>query len=103
MKTRRRSRLPWGRLFATLTVAAMCAYFGHHAMSGPNGWEARETKIAERAELRRTLASLTRQRETMTQRAGLLDGSEIERDVLDERARELLGYAHADEIVLILD
>ena len=103
MTTRRRSRVPWGRAFATLLTAGACAYFGYHAKTGPNGWDAREMRIAERAELRTELASLTRTRERMGRRAALLDGTQIERDVLDERARELLGYARPDEIVLILE
>ena len=53
--------------------------------------------------LREQLASLSRQRETMSARARLLDGAQIERDVLDERARDLLGYARPDELVLILE
>ena len=58
--------------------------------------------MAERDELRVRLAELTRQRERMSRRSGLLDGTRIERDMLDERARELLGYAREDEIIVIL-
>ena len=103
MRTKRRSRLPWGRAFATLLAAGACTYFAHHAVAGPHGWEARQVKLEERRMLREQLASLSRQRETMSARARLLDGAQIERDVLDERARDLLGYARPDELVLILE
>ena len=95
--------MPWRSLFATLLAAGACAYFAQHAMSGPNGWEARTVRLAENAALRTKLAELTRERERVSRRTQLLDGVQIDRDMLDERARALLGYARPDEIVVILN
>ena len=97
-----RRRWPVRRALLPLATIAVCGYFVHHATSGPNGWDARAERIAERQRLQDEVARLTGERERMARRAALLNGTVIERDVLDERARALLGLARDDEIVVML-
>ena len=97
-----RRRVPLRRFVLPLVTIGVCAYFGHHATSGPNGWLARAERIEERARLRVELAEIVERRDRVAAQARLLDGEVIERDVLDERARDLLGLSREDEIVLLL-
>ena len=102
MWTRQGRRRPLGRVALVAVTGAVCAYFAHHALSGPNGWPERQARIEARAALQVELAALTERRARMERRTALLDGTVIERDAVDERARELLGVARADEIVVLL-
>ena len=100
----RQKRRRWSpvRLVLPAMTVCVCAYFAHHAQHGANGWHARAERIEERDALRMKVAELAAEREAMGRRADLLNGSTIERDVLDERARDLLGLSRADELVVIL-
>ena len=97
-----RRRWPLRRVVLPLVTIGVCGYFAHHATSGPNGWEARGERLAQRARLTEEVAALTFERERMARRTRLLGGTVIERDVLDERARSLLGLTREDEIVVML-
>ena len=101
----RQKRRRWSpvRLALPLVTACVCAYFAHHAQHGANGWHARAERIETRDRLRDRVAELSSEREALGRRADLLNGSSIERDVLDERARDLLGLSRPDEIVVLLD
>ena len=101
MWTRQGRRRPLGRLLLVAFTGAACAYFGHHAVSGENGWHERVARIEKREMLRVEVAALTERRMRMERRTALLDGTVIERDAVDERARDLLGVARVDEIVVL--
>ena len=98
----RRRRWLLRRVVLPVVTIGVCGYFAHHATSGPNGWEARIERLAERERLQVEVARLTAEREAMARRTTLLNGTVIERDVLDERARALLGLAREDEIVVVM-
>ena len=101
----RQKRRRWSpaRLWLPVATIGVCAYFVHHAQHGPHGWIARATQVEKRDALRDRVAALSKEREALGARAELLNGTTIERDVLDERARDLLGLSRADEIVVITD
>ena len=102
MWTRQRRARPIGRATLVIATAAICGYFAHHSVGGQHGWVARAERIAERQALGDEIARLAATRASMEARTSLLNGTVIERDVLDERARDLLGVARADEIVVLL-
>ena len=102
MWTRQGRRRPLGRVCLVATTLAVCAYFGHHALTGPNGWPEHMARIEKRNALLAEVAALTEKRARLERRTALLDGTIIERDAVDERARALLGVARADEIVVLL-
>jgi cell division protein FtsB len=79
---------------------AFCGFFVWHTMHGERGliaMEAREQRIAEAsAERERAQAELA----AMERRVQGLRGDRLDRDQLDERARQLLNMVGRDEIVV---
>ena len=81
--------------------AAVVGYFVHHAHSGARGFE------AERNMKRRRRISPTNSRSSSSERAdwerriALLRSDQIDRDLLEERARIMLGRVHRNDLVII--
>jgi cell division protein FtsB len=94
LKRRVRDALP------PLCFAALCGYFAWHAMHGDFGLEARERRLAEIAQAQQILARVTAEREALQRRVDGLRGEELDRDQLDERARQLLNMVGRDELVV---
>ena len=86
--------------FPTLCVCGVF-YFAHYALNGRYGQGALATLRAENAHLSVQLAGLEAQRERLGHRAGLLASKSVDPDMLDERSRALLGYAHPEDIVVL--
>jgi len=82
--------------FALLVLAGI-ANFGHHALQGDFGVFATIAIEAEEARLTSELGLLRAQRAAMENRALRLDAAFLDRDLLDERARDVLGLLRADE------
>ena len=101
MWTRQGRRRPVGRALLFVATCAACAYFGHHALTGPNGWPERVARLEKLERVKTDVAALTERRRRLERRTALLDGTVIERDAVDERARDLLGVAREDEIVVL--
>ena len=81
-------------------IAVLIAYFGFHALTGERGLltsEQREQTLATRtAELKQIRA----ERMDLEARARLLRDSSLSADLLEERARSLLGFADPDDYVI---
>ncbi len=83
-----------------ITLILVGGYFGLAAIQGNSGLFERIQIEAEADELRLELAALqaeTAHLETLTRR---MSDTFLDLDLLDEQAREILGYLRADEIVL---
>ncbi|MBF9024314.1 MULTISPECIES: FtsB family cell division protein [unclassified Roseobacter] len=83
-----------------ITLILVGGYFGLVAIQGDSGLFERIQIEAEADELRLELAALqaeTAHLETLTRR---MSDTFLDLDLLDEQAREILGYLRADEIVL---
>ena len=83
-----------------ITLILVGGYFGLAAIQGDSGLFERIQIEAEADELRLELAALqaeTAHLEALTQR---MSDTFLDLDLLDEQAREILGYLRADEIVL---
>jgi cell division protein FtsB len=94
---RRRARYA----IAPLLCAGALAYFGYHAVQGDrsvNVWLQLSQQI-ERADTQLTLNQA--ETKVLQRRVALLRANGLSRDMLDERARDVLGMAHADEIVIL--
>ena len=73
---------------------ALSAYFGHHAAYGRHGLEAR-TALLERSEiLDLEIASLNAVRERLAGDVALLTAEPPHPDLIEEVARDVLGYTH---------
>ena len=81
-------------------IAVLIAYFGIHALTGERGLltsQQREQTLAARtAELKQIRA----ERMDLEARARLLRDSSLSADLLEERARSLLGFADPDDYVI---
>ncbi|GGE44684.1 cell division protein [Agaricicola taiwanensis] len=81
------------------TLASM-AYFAHHAVSGNRGIVAKRAYEAEMKALEADLKKVKAERTALEKRVAALRPTQVERDMLDQLARERLGYMHPDERVL---
>ncbi len=97
LQLRRRARFA----IVPLLCAGVLTYFGYHAVQGERGLSAwlqldQEIMRAE-AQLMVNQAELSR----LERRVALLRGDGLSRDMLEERARDVLGLVHQDEIVIL--
>lgn len=87
--------------FVYYSLAAMLAMnFAFAATQGPNGIFRRVQLDAEIAKAEQTRDTLEAERGHMANLAHRLSDSYLDLDLLDERAREVLGTLRADEIVI---
>lgn len=97
LELRRRSRTA----LATLLGAAAIAYFGYHAVNGERGIEewfrlgGQLEALQKRHDLNATRIAI------LDNRVNLLREETLDRDLLDERARAVLGLARPDEIIIL--
>jgi len=97
------------RLKSALTViglyvmaALMIGYFWFHAYAGNRGLRAKQDIDAQMAELSAELGRLQQERAQWEKRVALLRSDKIDPDMLDERARALLNFAHPHDAVMLL-
>jgi len=83
-------------------AAAIIGYFGTNAYTGKYGLNARQELDQEIIALTSELARLKRERAEGEQRVSLLRSGQIDPDMLDERARFQLDYAHSRDLVRII-
>ena len=84
----------------TAALAFLIFYFGFHAFTGDRGLltsnQRDETLVAKTREL----AQVRAQRQDLEMRARLLRDSSLSADLLEERARSLLGFADPRDYVI---
>ena len=102
MVTRRKLRA----LLTTLSLyaggALVIGYFAVNAFTGNHGLRAKHDLDQQFAALSDELAELKRERALWQHRVKLLKSESIDPDMLDERARAVLGYVGAGELTLVL-
>jgi cell division protein FtsB len=96
VELRRRGRHVIGPTFGALMVG----YFLFHAVQGDRGILAWAELKQEVAQAEQTLDRLTKARRKLDSRVKLLESPNLDRDLLDERARIVSGLANPDEIVI---
>ena len=89
------------RAVTPLACLAVVTYLAHHAFVGERGiyTHLRLEKKAE--ELSAELGRLEVERERLERRIALIDNDNPDPDMLDERARAVLNFAHPDEITIL--
>jgi cell division protein FtsB len=84
----------------TAALILLIVYFGFHAFTGDRGLltssQRDETLIAKTREL----AQVRAERQDLETRARLLRDTSLSRDLLEERARSLLGFADPRDYVI---
>ncbi|HEY9234753.1 MULTISPECIES: FtsB family cell division protein [Phenylobacterium] len=94
MLARLRTYLP------TAALAFLIVYFGFHAFTGDRGLLSSKQRDATLAAKSQELAHLRAQRQDLEARARLLRDTSLSADLLEERARSLLGFAHPNDYVI---
>ena len=80
--------------------AAAMAYFGYHAVQGDRGLIAWWNLRFERERADRTLDEVTAQMKAIQKRVQLLRPESLDRDMLEERARVMLGAVGPDDLIV---
>ena len=96
-------RWDWGQLLtaaAYLLLFAVLATFAHSGLQGENGLLAlRQAQVIERT-LERDLVLVRAERTRLENLTRRLSEDSLDPELLDERARALLGYIRPDELVI---
>ena len=87
--------------WVSLLCMMLSAYFAYHAIHGRHGLEARAMLVARSAGLELELEGLETVRARLERNVSLLSDQSLDRDALEEAARSVLGFAGADDIVVI--
>jgi cell division protein FtsB len=95
---RRLAQVAWPMLGACLA-----GYFVYHAVQGDRGiiaW----LKISQQIKTAQSeLAKSDAERSNLEQRVALLSNSSLDLDMLEERARVMLNFAHPNDLVIFQD
>ena len=85
---------------STAALALLIAYFAFHAFTGAGGLLQSDQRDATLMAKQRELAQLAAQRNDLERRAQLLRDTSLSADLLEERARSLLGFADPRDYVI---
>jgi cell division protein FtsB len=102
MVTHRRRRTILTVLALYCFAALFIGYFGVNAFTGAHGLRAQADLDRELAVMQKELTRLKAKRTVWERRVSLLRADRIDPDMLDERARALLGYVDPRDITLLL-
>lgn len=83
--------------------ACAVAYFGYHAIQGDRGLITylRYSQYIET--LRQELEKVSAERQQLEHRVIMMRSTSLDPDLLEERARDVLGFIHPNERVIYLD
>ncbi|HEX4096276.1 MAG TPA: septum formation initiator family protein [Caulobacteraceae bacterium] len=84
----------------TVVLAALIFYFGFNALSGDRGLLTTKQREATLIEDEAQLKTLQAERMELEQRARLLSDGNLSRDLLEERAHVVLGFADPRDYVI---
>ena len=85
---------------APVLGAVLVGYFGYHMVQGDYGIIAYLHLKAKVGQAHAIESRVERDRVRLEGRVVLLRPDNLDRDLLDERARAMLNYAHPDDIVI---
>ena len=103
MATRQRKQSKIRPLLLPFFCLLIMGYFAYHAVEGDYGLFALGKLQEREASLEGELASARSAREQMEAHVSLMRPESLERDMIDERAREALNMADAKDLVIFLD
>ncbi len=95
------------RRFRHAAVPVICAcavvYFGYHAIQGDHGLITYFRYGQYIGSLQTEYEQTVLERESVEHRVTLLRSQSLDPDLLEERARDVLGFAHPNDRVIYLD
>ena len=102
MVSHRRRRAVLTALALYTFAALYIGYFGVNAFSGEHGLRAQQDLEQQLAAMQQQVAALKAERMMWERRVSLLRSDRIDPDMLDERARALLGLSGPRDLTLLL-
>ncbi|TCD13131.1 FtsB family cell division protein [Oricola cellulosilytica] len=103
MWTRHHRRSPLRHLLLPVFAFGVLAYFSHHAVNGSLGLASQQRYTEEITQLSSELQMLEKRRSELEKKTAMLRDGSLERDMIDEQARRLLGLTRSSEIVILHD
>lgn len=97
------SRWDWSQVLTPalyIVMVGILAVFAHTGLSGEHGLSALHQAEAREVALEHELQALQAEREALANRVERLDERNLDLDLLDERARRVLGRTRPDEVVI---
>jgi cell division protein FtsB len=82
-------------------AGALSAFFISQAQTGRRGLENKERYEAEMARLEQELAGIKIERADWERRVAMFRADHIDRDLLEEQARRVLGRVHRNDVVIM--
>ncbi len=79
----------------------ICVYFSYHALYGNRSFVKWLELNSELATLSNKHDILIAEREALEQKVVMMRPGSLDRDLLEERARLVLGYKHPDEFIVM--
>ena len=89
------------RIAIPLICLGLISYFGYHLVVGGHGLKARVRMEQQIRVLEGELAGLETVRKRMERDVSLLRAEHLDPDMLDERARAVLNFAHPNDVVIL--
>ncbi len=97
----REIRVRGRKILPTVLAASLIGYFGYHALHGERGFVAWRELRRDLVAVQRVEAKLAAERTQLDRRTALLRTDNLDPDLLEERARLLLGYGYSDDLVVL--
>lgn len=97
LELKRRSR----PAIAPFLFAVAVAYFAFHFVQGDRGLIAYLRFNQQIEDTQAQLSALGEEKVRLEHRVSLLRPDQLDRDMLDERTRTVLGVAHRDEVIIL--
>ena len=96
-------RWDWGQVVTPaiyILVFGILVVFGHSGLQGEHGYAALREAEALEGELTAELAQTRRTRAELANLVSRISEDNLDLDLLDERARAVLGYVRQEELVI---
>jgi cell division protein FtsB len=84
-----------------LLCLGLTAYFAYHTLNGRHGLEARDKLLERESALQFEMQSLEAVRAKLERDVALLRPDIPDTDIVEEIAREVLGFAHPRDVVVM--
>jgi cell division protein FtsB len=101
MVIRRRIRSILVPLALYAVSAGVVGYFMHSARIGNRGLDAKQSLKVEIYELGQNLDAARTEHQMWDRRLALMRADQVDRDLLEERARIMLGRVHKNDLVIV--
>ena len=79
---------------------SVASYFVWHAINGQRGMKAKTDFQAQMEVLQSERQTLLKEKSSIERRVAMLRGGSIDRELLDEEARRVLGRVHKNDVVI---